>query len=266
MPYDNDPPAAPSGLTATDAGAGGKVALKWTREDSFDIAGYVVAYKKTGNSVFEGITSTGVAWSYAVTSLTNGQSYTFYVYAYDNNGNFSDPASVTATPSGSDSTSDVTPPGIPTLSAAPGNGKVTLMITPPSDADIDHYNLYVYNLAAGKYMPLASINGLSYEHSTGVDNGKALVFVATAVDASGNESGYSNPATAVPNELPGDISLEEDPPVLDRVDGYDVNEIAKGFGAGIGKPNYNPNADLDGNGVIDGSDLLILGTNHGKKK
>lgn len=265
-PYDNEAPAAPTSITATDAGTGGKVVLKWDREESFDIAGYVVAYKKTGNSVFEGITSTGVTWNYSVTGLTNGQSYTFYVYAYDANGNFSDPGSVTATPTNSGSTSDVTPPGIPTLSAAPGNGKVTLMITPPSDTDIDHYNLYVNNLAAGKYMPLASINGLSYEHSTGVDNVKALVFVATAVDASGNESGYSEPQSAVPNELPGDIPLEEAPPVLDRVDGYDVNEIAKGFGSNIGKPSYNPNADLDGNGEVDGNDLLILGTNHGKKK
>lgn len=265
-PNDNDAPATPSSLTATDAGTGGKVVLKWDREESFDIAGYVVAYKKTGNAVFEGITSTGVTWNYAVTGLTNGSSYAFNVYAYDSNGNFSDPSSVSATPTNSGSTADITPPGIPTLSAAPGNGKVTLMITPPSDTDITHYNLYVYNLAAGKYMPLTSINGLSYEHSTGVDNGKALVFVATAVDTSGNESGYSTTASAVPSGLPGDIQLEEDPPVLDRVDGYDVNEIAKGFGSNIGKPNYNANSDLDGDGTVDGNDLLILGTNHGKKK
>lgn len=265
-PNDNEAPVVPSGLTATDAGTGWKVALKWAREESFDIAGYVVAYKETGNSVFDGITSTGVTWNYSITGLTDGQSYTFYVYAYDADGNFSDPSSITATPTNSGSTADVTPPGIPTLSAAPGNGKVTFAINPPSDTDIDHYNLYVYNLAAGKYMPLASINGLSYEHSTGVDNGKALVFVATAVDASGNESGYSEPASVLPSELPGDIPLEEDPPVLDRVDGYDVNEIAKGFGKEIGNPYYNPNADLDGNGKIDGEDLLILGPNHGKKK
>lgn len=265
-PNDNDAPAAPSSLTATDAGTGGSIVLKWDREESFDIAGYVVAYKKTGNSVFEGITSTGVTWNYAVTGLTNGSSYTFSVYAYDSNGNFSDPSSVSATPTNSGSTADITPPGIPTLSAAPGNGKVTLMVTPPADTDITHYNLYVYNLAAGKYMPLASINGLSYEHSTGVDNGKALVFVATAVDAAGNESGYSTTASAVPSGLPGDIQLEEDPPVLDRVDGYDVNEIAKGFGSNIGKANYNANSDLNGDGKVDGNDLLILGTNHGKKK
>jgi fibronectin type 3 domain-containing protein len=264
-PYDNEPPAAPANVTAIDAGTGGSIALKWDREESFDIAGYVVAYKEVGTSMFSGMVSIGAKWNHTITGLTDGTTYTINVYAYDSIGNFSDPAITSATPTSNGSTVDVTPPDAPILSAVPGNGKVTLIISPTSN-DADHYNLYVYNLAAGKYMPLASINGLSYEHSTAVVNGQALMFVATAVDASGNESGYSASASAVPNELPGDIPLEEDPPVLDRVDGYDVNEIAKGFGSGIGKPNYNPNADLDGNGKVDGNDLLILGTNHGKKK
>jgi len=167
----------------------------------------------------------------------------------------------------SGSASDLIPPAPPLLGAVPGHQKIDLIITPPADGDVDYYNLYVYNLAAGKYMPLAaSITGLSYEHSSGVINGKALVYVVTAVDTSGNESGYSDPVSAVPNELPGDILLEEDPPVLDRVDGRDIIEIAKGFGKRIGHPDFNPNADLNGDGIIDGEDVTVLAPNHGKKK
>jgi hypothetical protein len=37
------------------------------------------------------------------------------------------------------------------------------------------------------------------------------------------------------------------------------------FGSKIGDDYYNPNADLDGDGVIDGIDLSILANNFGKQ-
>lgn len=266
IPYDNDSPAIPGNLSATDAGTGGTVVLSWDRDDSFDIAGYVVTYKKTGDVVFEGVASNGISWSYAVTGLVDDVSYDFSAYAYDASGNFSEPVSVTETPTNSGSLFDIIPPEPPLLSAVPGDNKVTLLITAPADDDVDHYNIYIYNLAAGKFMPLSSVNGLIHEENIAVTNGRVFVFVATAVDTSGNESGYSDPVSAIPSELPGDIELEKDPPVLDRVDGYDIVEIAKGFGKEIGHPHFNPNTDLNGDGTIDGEDVTILAPNHGKKK
>jgi hypothetical protein len=45
---------------------------------------------------------------------------------------------------------------------------------------------------------------------------------------------------------------------LDRVDGSDLTWLAFAYGSLEGEPTYNPDADLDGNGLIDGEDLSLL--------
>jgi len=49
----------------------------------------------------------------------------------------------------------------------------------------------------------------------------------------------------------------------DRVDGQDLTWLAYGHGHLEGEPRYNPDADLDGNGEIDGNDLALLATDFG---
>jgi hypothetical protein len=44
----------------------------------------------------------------------------------------------------------------------------------------------------------------------------------------------------------------------DRVDGQDLAWMAYAFGAVQGEPLYNPDADLDGSGLVDGSDLAFM--------
>jgi hypothetical protein len=58
--------------------------------------------------------------------------------------------------------------------------------------------------------------------------------------------------------------LEKDPPILNRVDGYDLISFELAFGAKLGDPRWNPAADLDGNGIVDGMDLTILAFHFGE--
>jgi len=50
-----------------------------------------------------------------------------------------------------------------------------------------------------------------------------------------------------------------------RVDGRDIEKLARAYGSGFGDEEYNPLADTNFDGVIDGSDLIDVGANFGKK-
>ncbi len=58
--------------------------------------------------------------------------------------------------------------------------------------------------------------------------------------------------------IAGDLNVDG------RVDGVDLVQLAIHFGAARGSARYDPEADLDGSGVIDGNDLAILGSNFGQ--
>jgi len=50
-----------------------------------------------------------------------------------------------------------------------------------------------------------------------------------------------------------------------RVDGRDIEKLARAYGSGFGDEEYNPLADTNFDGVIDGSDLIDIGANFAKK-
>lgn len=49
----------------------------------------------------------------------------------------------------------------------------------------------------------------------------------------------------------------------DSVDGRDIENLARAFGSQYGDPEYNPLADTNFDGMIDGSDLIDIGLNFG---
>ena len=51
---------------------------------------------------------------------------------------------------------------------------------------------------------------------------------------------------------------------LDRVDGQDLSWLAYAYGAAEGAPTYSPDADLNGDGFVDGEDLALLSPGFGK--
>jgi tetratricopeptide (TPR) repeat protein len=93
---DTNPPDAPIGISATRGNA--RVTLTWNAVSANDLAGYHPYHRPTaGGSAVRGAMVTGT--STAVTGLTNGVEYAFYITAVDEAGNES-PASqeTTATP------------------------------------------------------------------------------------------------------------------------------------------------------------------------
>lgn len=50
----------------------------------------------------------------------------------------------------------------------------------------------------------------------------------------------------------------------DRVDGKDLIWLSRAYANSEGQPSYNPDADLDGDGMVDGVDLAYLATDFGR--
>ena len=96
----------------------------------------------------------------------------------------------------------------PVLAAQVATHSVTLTWT-ASTSTVSGYNVYRSTVTGTGYAKLnaALIAGLSYVDST-VSAGATYYYVATAVDGTGTESGYSNQATAViPNAPPPPLLL-----------------------------------------------------------
>jgi hypothetical protein len=72
------------------------------------------------------------------------------------------------------------------------------------------------------------------------------VFMSLAGDVTG---GSSNPWDFIPDRI---------------VDGKDISILSRCFGLTPDKPNWNPNADINGDLCVDGKDISIASRNFGK--
>ena len=95
---------------------------------------------------------------------------------------------------------DTTPPAAPTLLTAVGaNMMVTLDWADNSELDLAGYNIY-RGTVSGVYTKQNTSLILPSTHiDTGLTNGQEYFYTVTAVDTTGNESGYSNEGYAIPN-------------------------------------------------------------------
>ncbi len=97
---------------------------------------------------------------------------------------------------------DSTPPGAPTALTADGvTEAINLSWTAPADADIAGYNVYQFTEPATYDKVNSSLVAGTTYTATGLTNGTPYTFVVTSVDTSDNKSGYSDPATATPEEV-----------------------------------------------------------------
>ena len=76
--------------------------------------------------------------------------------------------------------------------------QATLAWDPNTESDLAGYRVH-YGTASGSYTVHTDVHNVTTYTVTGLTAGQTYYFAATAYDASGNESGYSNPVSyAVP--------------------------------------------------------------------
>jgi VCBS repeat-containing protein len=191
---DTTPPADPTGLGATAGDA--QVSLDWNDNGEGDLDGYRVYRSTTSGSGYGQIADVSSS-AHTDSGVSNGTTYYYVVTAYDTSDNesgYSNEAS--ATPQG-----DTTPPAAPTgLGATAGDGEVDLDWNDNTEGDLSGYRVYRSTTSGSGYSQIASPSSSACT-DTGVTNGTTYYYVVTAVDTSSNESGYSNEASATPQDV-----------------------------------------------------------------
>ncbi len=206
-PVDTQPPTTP-GTPAVSGATTTSVWLTWPPStDDVGVAGYQV-YR---NGSASGTTS---GTSYNVTGLTCGTSYTFAVDAYDNAGNRSAKASVTASTSACPPpVGDTQAPTVPANLAVVGTSGNS--VTVGWSQSIDDTGVTGYGMYRG-----ASAVGSSYATTytyTGLACGTTYSLAVDAYDAAGNrsaKSSVSGSTSACPPPPPGDTQAPTTPTSL----------------------------------------------------
>src|SRR5207253_2223901 len=198
-------PSTPTNLTA--APGNGQVTLSWSTATG--AASYNLYPSTTSGG--EGSTPcvTALRSSALIVSGSNGYSTTS---RYDFATGWGSPNGTGLLNAPAPSATPPAPPSTPTnLTAAPGNGQVTLSWSAATGAA--SYNLYRSTTSGGEGSTpvVTGIASTSYTN-TGLTNGITYYFRVAAVNASGT-SGQSNQASATPNAPPpgSDFSLSASP-------------------------------------------------------
>ena len=180
-----NPPAAPTGLTATAGNA--QVSLSWTASNG--ATSYNVYRSTTSGGPYTQIATGVTTTSYTDTSVVNGTMYYYVVTAVNANGESGDSNQASATPTCSLA-------AVPTgLTATPGNNQVALSWNASSGAT--SYNVKRATVSGGPYTTIASPTTISYTDTTAV-NGTTYYYVVSAVDSCG-ESANSSQVSATPS-------------------------------------------------------------------
>ena len=107
---------------------------------------------------------------------------------------------------------DTAPPIPPRqLSAVAGNSKAELLWTANSENDLAGYNIYRSQAAGSGYVKMnaSPVSAVTYGDA-GLVNGTTYFYIVTAVDAVGNESGYSNEVSVSPEGGPSETEPNND--------------------------------------------------------
>jgi len=163
--------------------------LKWDASTG-DVSGYKTYYGLSqGNYSFS--EDVGKVTQYALSnfSLSEGTTYYFVVRAYNSSGE-SDNSNFTtySVPDALDTTPPFSPQGVAEKIV---NNDIVLTWKANSESDLSIYRVY-YGTSSRNYGLPIPVNGTKYSIS-GLNSNVTYYLAVTAVDTSGNESGYSSP-------------------------------------------------------------------------
>ena len=215
---DVTPPATPTNFTATAGDS--KVTLSWNANIEPDLHSYHLFKGTVDGGTIAYFMSVGKnTTSYTDNNVTNGTTYYYRIKAGDTSNNQSSfSAQVSATPT---APIDVTPPATPTItSTSVFQGGVKLEWTQNTEPDLANY--YIYRSKTSGFTPslskpIVTSNKIAtvdksltqYNDITNVESNTVYYYKMSAVDNSGNESGYSSQATATTLNILNDNSTTE---------------------------------------------------------
>jgi len=211
--------AAPRNLVVTDSSSH-TIAIKWRKNTETNLISYFI-YRDTSPSPIRnvgqttgGLTDTSITF----TGLTNGTRYYLRITAVDNNGNESGYSNeVNAVPV------DRVAPAPPQSLVITDSTSTIFTIKWQKNAEPDFMRYRIYrNTSPSPTTKVDSTTGGINDTSktfTGLLNGTKYYFRVTAIDNSGNESGYSNEVRAITtsvernsSHMPATFSLEQNYP------------------------------------------------------
>ncbi len=163
--------------------------LKWDASTG-DVSGYTIYYGlSSGSYPFSEDVGNVTQYSLDNFSLSEGTTYYFMVRAYNASGESGDSNVTTyAVPSLGDTTPPLSPGGV---TGEIVNEEILLAWNASSEIDISMYRVY-YGTSTRNYGLPIPVEGTEYS-ITGLEPSVPYYFAVTAVDTSGNESGYSSP-------------------------------------------------------------------------
>ena len=182
-PTDTTPPTAPSNLTATFNTTTNAFDLSWTAAtDDVAVTGYRI-FRDGGPVPIN--TVNGTTFSDAGQSGT----HSYGVTAIDAAGNESALSNIASATAGG---GDITPPTAPTLTATANLATRTIELSwtaSTDDVGVTGYRVFRDNAAT----PITTVTGTTFNDPNQLGT---HVYVVAAIDAAGNQSAFSNSATA----------------------------------------------------------------------
>ncbi|NIA01888.1 MAG: hypothetical protein GWP15_00735 [Nitrospirae bacterium] len=142
------------------------------------------------------------------------------------------------------------------LSVVPGAVMYSLELNWEAGASGADSYIVMRQMVDGNYVVLGEVTELSYIDDYGLLPGVTYNYRLIAVKNGVN-------ALAVDSFGMDDRGILGDLDRSDRVDGRDIEMMARAYGSEYGDEEYNPLCDTTMDGIIDGSDLIDVGANFG---
>ncbi|HMC82164.1 MAG TPA: dockerin type I domain-containing protein [Candidatus Polarisedimenticolia bacterium] len=234
----------------------GTVSLAWDPVSDPDVAGYRVYYGTTSGVYTQFLSVAKLPTTADVKNLQDCKIYYLAVKALDSNGNestgFSNEVAGMAAPG---------PASVSPSSAKQSAANLVVTIT-GTNFDTQARPDFGPDITVNSYSSISCTQlqaSITLAPAAHVNSAPALPRSVAVVNQGGPRGKKSGAFTVLFNERRADIDLSG------RVMGRDLLYWRNAFGSVTGNPTYDIDADLNGDGVVDGADLTLLAVWHGTK-